>query len=60
MVTHIIEEAVELADRILVLSTGPGRLVGDIKVELQRPRDRRIDAFNQLTDRVFSLIEERA
>src|SRR5580704_94098 len=60
MVTHIIEEAVELADRILVLSTGPGRLVGDIKVELSRPRDRRGDSFNQLTDRVFSLIEERA
>ena len=60
MVTHIIEEAVELADRILVLSTGPGRLVGDLKVELQRPRDRRGDSFNQLTDRVCSLIEERA
>ena len=60
MVTHIIEEAVELADRILVLSTGPGRLVGDIRVELQRPRDRRAEAFNNLTDRVFSLIEERA
>jgi len=60
MVTHIIEEAVELADRILVLSTGPGRLVGDINVELQRPRDRRGESFNQLTDRVFSLIEERA
>jgi NitT/TauT family transport system ATP-binding protein len=60
MVTHIIEEAVELADRILVLSTGPGRLVGDIKVELQRPRDRRGESFNQLTDQVFSLIEERA
>ena len=60
MVTHIIEEAVELADRILVLSTGPGRLVGDIKVELQRPRDRRGESFNTLTDKVFSLIEERA
>jgi NitT/TauT family transport system ATP-binding protein len=60
MVTHIIEEAVELADRILVLSTGPGRLVGDLKVELQRPRDRRGESFNNLTDKVFSLIEERA
>src|ERR1700730_11277809 len=60
MVTHIIEEAVELADRILVLSTGPGRLVGDIKVELPRPRDRRSEPFNSLTDKVFSLIEERA
>src|SRR5580698_6997350 len=60
MVTHIIEEAVELADRILVLSTGPGRLVADLKVELPRPRDRRLEGFNALTDKVFSLIEERA
>jgi NitT/TauT family transport system ATP-binding protein len=59
MVTHIIEEAVELADRIIVLAAGPGRLVSDVKVELERPRDRRSDAFNQYTDRIFSAIEER-
>jgi NitT/TauT family transport system ATP-binding protein len=60
IVTHIIEEAVELADRILVLSSGPGRLVADLKVDLPRPRDRRKEEFNALTDKVFSLIEERA
>ncbi len=60
IVTHIIEEAVELADRILVLASGPGRLVADLKVNLPRPRDRRKEAFNALTDKVFSLIEERA
>jgi NitT/TauT family transport system ATP-binding protein len=60
IVTHIIEEAVELADRILVLSTSPGRLVADLKVDLPRPRDRRNEGFNALTDKVFSLIEERA
>jgi NitT/TauT family transport system ATP-binding protein len=60
IVTHIIEEAVELADRILVLSSSPGRLVADLKVGLPRPRDRRKEDFNALTDKVFSLIEERA
>ncbi len=60
MVTHIIEEAVELADRILVLSSHPGRLTADLKVNLPRPRDRRTESFNALTDKVFSLIEERA
>jgi NitT/TauT family transport system ATP-binding protein len=60
IVTHMIEEAVELADRILVLASGPGRLVADLKVDLPRPRDRRKEAFNALTDKVFSLIEERA
>ena len=59
LVTHIIEEAIELADRIIVMATGPGRVVKDIKVELPRPRDRRTEAFNTLTDQVFSLIEER-
>ncbi|MGH7985495.1 MAG: ABC transporter ATP-binding protein, partial [Candidatus Binataceae bacterium] len=60
MVTHIIEEAVELADRILVLAPSPGRIVANLKVGLPRPRDRRQEQFNVLTDKVFSLIEERA
>jgi NitT/TauT family transport system ATP-binding protein len=38
-VTHDIDEAVYLADRVLVLSPSPGRLVGSISVELQRPRE---------------------
>src|SRR5580692_5841482 len=58
-VTHIIEEAIELADRIIVMAASPGRIVKDLKVELPRPRDRRTEAFNALTDKVFSLIEER-
>jgi NitT/TauT family transport system ATP-binding protein len=60
IVTHLIEEAVELADRILVLSAHPGRLVADLPVALPRPRDRRQEGFNALTDKVFSLIEERS
>ncbi|HUA35565.1 MAG TPA: ABC transporter ATP-binding protein [Candidatus Binataceae bacterium] len=59
IVTHIIEEAVELADRIIVLASSPGRVVGDLRVDLPRPRDRRSEAFNHWTDKVFSLIEER-
>src|SRR5216683_1604305 len=59
LVTHIIEEAIELADRIIVLASSPGRLSADLKVDIPRPRDRRTDAFNAWTDKVFSLIEER-
>jgi len=59
IVTHIIEEAVELADRVIVLASNPGRVVADLKIELPRPRDRRSEPFNALTDRIFSLIEER-
>ena len=60
MVTHIIEEAVELADRIIVMSSHPGRIAADIKIEIPRPRDRRAEGFNAMVDKVFSLIEERA
>jgi NitT/TauT family transport system ATP-binding protein len=56
MVTHIIEEAIELADRVLVLSRRPGKIAGDLKIELPRPRDKRDPAFSELVDRVFSLL----
>ncbi len=56
MVTHIIEEAIELADRIIVLSNRPGKIVGDIKVDLPRPRQKRDKRFMEYVDRVFSLL----
>ncbi len=59
IVTHIIEEAIELADRVIVLSSGPGRVLADLRIDLPRPRDRRSEGFNAFTDKVFSLIEER-
>ena len=40
MVTHNIEEAVLMCDRILVLSSNPGRIAAEIKVDLQHPRNR--------------------
>ena len=56
IVTHIIEEAVELADRILVMASNPGRIVESIKVDLPRPRQKKSAEFAALVDRVFSLI----
>ncbi|MEM0129122.1 MAG: ABC transporter ATP-binding protein [Thermoplasmata archaeon] len=58
LVTHNIEEAITLADRILVLSRRPSRLVAEVRVDLPRPRDRKSEAFYELTDRVYSLITE--
>ncbi|MFQ5781238.1 MAG: ABC transporter ATP-binding protein [Nitrospiria bacterium] len=56
MVTHIIEEAVLMADRVLVLSPHPGTLVADIPINLRRPRDKNDPAFNEYSDRIFSMM----
>jgi NitT/TauT family transport system ATP-binding protein len=56
LVTHLIEEAVELADRVVVIAGQPGRLRDDLRIRLQRPRDKHSPEFNQIVDQVFSLI----
>ena len=45
-VTHSVEEAVVLADRVLVMSAGPGRIESDVAIELPRPRDVASPEFN--------------
>jgi ABC-type nitrate/sulfonate/bicarbonate transport system ATPase subunit len=45
-VTHSVEEAALLADRVLVMSAGPGRIESDIEIELTRPRDVSSPEFN--------------
>jgi len=47
-VTHSVEEAVLLADRLLVMSAGPGRIDSDFRVDLPRPRDVSSPEFNAL------------
>ena len=56
IVTHTIEEAVELADRVIVFSPHPGKIVTDRRIELPRPRDRRDAAFNEIVGEIFALI----
>jgi NitT/TauT family transport system ATP-binding protein len=59
IVTHNIEEAVILADRILVLSSNPGRIRAELAVALRRPRDRHDPAFEQLVDTVYGILTGR-
>ena len=59
IVTHNIEEAVLLADRIMVLSSNPGRIRAELTVPQDRPRDRRSPAFEALVDQVYGILTDR-
>jgi NitT/TauT family transport system ATP-binding protein len=56
LVTHNIEEAVLLADRIIVLGRNPGHIRTDFKVELAQPRDRKGGPFTQLVDYIYKVL----
>lgn len=56
MVTHNIEEAVFMADRIIVLSKRPAKVLADIKIELSRPRNMRDQTFAAIVDKIYSLL----
>jgi NitT/TauT family transport system ATP-binding protein len=47
-VTHDVDEAVALASRVIILTPSPGRIVADIPIELEWPRNRDAPEFNQL------------
>jgi NitT/TauT family transport system ATP-binding protein len=53
LVTHNIEEAVQMCDRMLIFSTHPGRVVGEIVVDLPQPRHAADPRFRALIDRVY-------
>ena len=59
MVTHNIEEAVLMCDRILLFSSNPGRVVQEIKVPLQHPRNRLDPQFRKLVDEIYALMTQR-
>jgi NitT/TauT family transport system ATP-binding protein len=54
LVTHNIEEAVLMSDRILIFSSNPGRILAEIKVSLPQPRNRLDPAFRQLVDDIYA------
>ena len=55
-VSHNIEEAVEIADRILIFSSDPGRIRAQIPISLPRPRSSESAGFRQIVDQVYTLL----
>ena len=56
LVSHNIEEAVSMADRVLIFASDPGRVRAEVPVSLPRPRDPESAAFRQIVDEVYGLM----
>jgi NitT/TauT family transport system ATP-binding protein len=59
MVTHNIEEAVLMCDRILVFSSNPGRVANELRVPFPHPRNRLDPAFRKMVDDIYGLMTRR-
>ena len=57
MVTHDVEEAIALADRIVVMRPHPGQVADEIEIDLPRPRDRQSAAFDFVKRRVLASLD---
>ncbi len=58
LVTHSIDEAVQMSDRVLVFSTKPGRVAADVPVTLPQPRQRDEPPFRLLVDHLYTELTE--
>jgi NitT/TauT family transport system ATP-binding protein len=56
MVSHNVEEIVELADRAIVLSPRPGKVVANLTIDLPRPRSRKSEGFQDWVDKLYSYL----
>src|SRR6202000_3333279 len=56
IVTHNIEEAVVLADRIIVLGRNPAHIHADFNVDIQHPRNRKASRFVELVDAIYRVL----
>lgn len=57
MVTHDVEEAIYLSDRVIVMSAQEGKIIGDVRINLDRPRDRKGDRYRDYKDRLSEMLK---
>jgi len=58
IVTHNIEEAVVLADRVIVLASNPARIREDFEITLPQPRSRKSEPFESLVDHIYRVLTQ--
>ncbi|MHB1829877.1 MAG: ABC transporter ATP-binding protein [Candidatus Micrarchaeaceae archaeon] len=58
MVTHNVEEAVELSDKIIILSNKPSHVKKIIKIRSGRPRNRKSEQFSELIDEIYAVLAQ--
>ncbi|WP_067574629.1 ABC transporter ATP-binding protein [Nocardia acidivorans] len=59
IVTHNIEEAVQLTDRVVVLGANPGHIIAEVRIDQPRPRNRRAPGFLAHVDQIYGLLTGR-
>ena len=59
MVTHNVEEAVLMCDRVMLLSSNPGRIAAEIPIALSHPRSRVDEEFRSIVDEIYSALTAR-
>jgi NitT/TauT family transport system ATP-binding protein len=60
LVTHNIEEAVHMADRIIIFDSNPGTIKAELKVNIERPRNDQAPKFRKLVDEIYTLMTTRS
>lgn len=56
MITHSVSEAVQLADRVLILSSRPSRVIADVPIKLPHPRDQRDPLLRRHEDEITAIL----
>ncbi len=60
IVTHDIDEATAMADRVLIMSANPGRIVGEVNIDLPYPRDRSSQEFSRQRESLMKTFDQLA
>ncbi|OZG50041.1 nitrate/sulfonate/bicarbonate ABC transporter ATP-binding protein [Bombiscardovia coagulans] len=60
IVTHNIEEAVQMANRVVVLGSHPGHVIAEVPIKLDRPRDKQSEEFQSTVDYIYSILTGRS